>query len=157
VYTAGVLGDVATRNDDVLVDGRIITAEDFNSAPLFGRTIAEFVLRGTEASTFGVRALDNVAVENSDNDATLEIFRSGAMDHAQVVRFRATGSAITGEDYATVGDHVLFQPRQTSAMLNIVPVDDGIAEEDEELFFELLADPSYGLDPLRSAVVAILD
>lgn len=157
VHTGGVLGDAATRIDDVVVDGRIITAENFDSAALFGRTIAEFVRRGTEASTFGVRTLDNVAVENSDNDATLEIFRSGVTDHAQVVRFRTTGSAVAGEDYATLGDHVLFQPRQTTAMLNIVPVDDGVAEEDEELFFELLADPSYSLDPLRSAVVAILD
>ena len=40
VYTGGVLGDPTTRNDDVIVEGRIITGENFDSARLFGQTIA---------------------------------------------------------------------------------------------------------------------
>ena len=41
VYTGGVLGDPTTRNDDVIVEGRIITGENFDSARLFGQTIAQ--------------------------------------------------------------------------------------------------------------------
>ena len=41
VYTGGVLGDPTTRNDDIWVDGRIITGENFDSARLFGQTLAQ--------------------------------------------------------------------------------------------------------------------
>ena len=44
VYTGGVLGDPTTRNDDVIVEGRIITGENFDSARLFGQTIAQRLL-----------------------------------------------------------------------------------------------------------------
>ncbi len=45
VYTGGVLGDPTTRNDDVIVEGRIITGENFDSARLFGQTIAQRLLQ----------------------------------------------------------------------------------------------------------------
>lgn len=40
VTTNGQVGDPTTRTDDVIVDGRIITAEKFDSARQFGLTIA---------------------------------------------------------------------------------------------------------------------
>lgn len=39
------VGDPATASDDVIVDGRIITAQDWASAPAFGRAIAAEVKR----------------------------------------------------------------------------------------------------------------
>jgi len=44
VYTGGDYGVVGTYNDDVIVDGRIITAGNYDSAALFGRTIANRLL-----------------------------------------------------------------------------------------------------------------
>ena len=38
--TAASTGDPLTSADDVVVDGRIITAENYDSAPLFARTLA---------------------------------------------------------------------------------------------------------------------
>lgn len=46
VYTGGAVGDPTTRDDDVIVDGRIVTAENFDSARLFGRTIAGLLQSG---------------------------------------------------------------------------------------------------------------
>ena len=157
VYTGGVLGDAATRDDDVVVDGRVITAENFDSGTLFGRTIALQLLNGPAASAYGVRSEDSVAAEGSGDNAIIEIFRTGVIDYAQVVRFRTTGSAIAGQDYASLGDRVLFQPRQSTVAFTVAPTADTLDEEDEDLFFELLSDPSYSLDPLRSVIVSVLD
>ncbi len=44
VFDGGRYGDTSTYADDVIVDGRIITAGNFDSAPLFGRTVANRVL-----------------------------------------------------------------------------------------------------------------
>jgi putative intracellular protease/amidase len=40
MVASGSVGDPATAADDVIVDGKIITAENYDSALLFGRTIA---------------------------------------------------------------------------------------------------------------------
>jgi hypothetical protein len=37
--------DPTTAIDDVLVDGKVITAENFDSARQYGRTVADYLLR----------------------------------------------------------------------------------------------------------------
>jgi len=155
VYTGGVLGDASNRFDDVVVDGRIITAENFDSAALFGRTVAAYVINGAATTTLRVSSLDTVASESAGDSATIQIHRTGLLDHAQVVRFQTSGSSTAGIDYQSLGNRVLFQPRQTTATLNVIPINDS-DEDDEDLFFELLGDPSYSLDPLKSVLVSIL-
>ena len=48
VYTGGVLGDPTTRNDDVIVEGRIITGENFD---LFDDVVATEVSSGRSTVT----------------------------------------------------------------------------------------------------------
>lgn len=43
VFDGGGYGNTSTYNDDVIVDGRVITAGNYDSALLFGRTIAGLV------------------------------------------------------------------------------------------------------------------
>jgi putative intracellular protease/amidase len=47
--TSGQYGDPTTAADDVVVDGRIITAENYDSALAFGTTIAEQVIAAVPA------------------------------------------------------------------------------------------------------------
>ena len=44
VFDGGSYGNTSTYTDDVIVDGRIITAGNYDSAQLFGRTLANRVL-----------------------------------------------------------------------------------------------------------------
>lgn len=44
VFDGGAYGNPSTYTDDVIVDGRIITAGNYDSAALFGRTLANRVL-----------------------------------------------------------------------------------------------------------------
>jgi putative intracellular protease/amidase len=46
----GSLGDPTTAADDVVVDGRIITAENYDSAALFGAVVAKQVIAGRASS-----------------------------------------------------------------------------------------------------------
>ena len=43
---SGQYGNPTTAADDVIVDGRVITAENYTSAPLLGRVIAGQILKG---------------------------------------------------------------------------------------------------------------
>lgn len=47
---SGAIGDPNTAADDVIVDGRIITAENYDSASLFGQIIAQEVLASQPSS-----------------------------------------------------------------------------------------------------------
>jgi putative intracellular protease/amidase len=44
VWTDGQVGNPVTATDDVIVDGQIITAENYDSARLFGQIVASRVL-----------------------------------------------------------------------------------------------------------------
>lgn len=64
MYPSGDVGDPTTTADDVVVDGRIITAEDWASAPALGRTLAGEVRRLQTPPPAGKRAL--MVIANQD-------------------------------------------------------------------------------------------
>lgn len=157
VYTGGVLGNAAIRQDDVVVDGRFITGENFDSAALFGRTVAAYVRNRSAVATVNVTSPDSSAAEQNLDPATLLVTRSGVLDHAQVVRYETSGSAVNGVDYAALPGRLLFQPGQAQATINVVPIDDSSDEANKDLLFALLGDFSYGLGSQRTALLSILD
>lgn len=42
-------------------------------------------------------------------------------------------------------------------IVELAPFDDAITEDDEDLFFELLGDPSYRLGAIGNLLVSLLD
>ena len=156
-FSGGELGTPVSREDDVLVDGRIITADNFDSAPLLGRTLAAYLINGASTTTVSFGTSFISVSESAAAPILLPVIRGGLVEHAQVIRMNNSGSATEHADFLWAPRRVLFQPRQTTTAISITPVNDAIDEEDEDLFFELLGDPSYQLSPLRSALVSILD
>ena len=157
VYTGGVLGNAAIRHDDVVVDGRFITGENFDSAALLGRTVAAFVRSGRAVATVSVSSPDSIAAEANRDPATLVVARSGVLNHAQVVRYQTSGTAENGVDYAALSGRLLFQPGQSQAAINVIPIDDDNDEANKDLLFALLDNPAYDLGLLRSSLLTILD
>jgi putative intracellular protease/amidase len=157
VYTGGVLGNAAIRHDDVVVDGRFITGENFDSAALFGRTVAAYVRNGSTVSTVSVTSPDTIAAEQNLDPATLVVARAGVTSHAQVVRYQTSGTAVNGIDYRLLPGRLLFQPGQSQGTISVIPIDDASDEATKDLLFALLADPAYGLGSLRSSLLTILD
>lgn len=58
---SGSVGDPATTTDDVIVDGHVITAEDWAAAPALGRTLASEVRRRQPPAPAGKRVLMVIA------------------------------------------------------------------------------------------------
>jgi putative intracellular protease/amidase len=49
-FASGSIGDPATQADDVWVDGKIITGQNFNSARQFGRVVGQEVIEANDAA-----------------------------------------------------------------------------------------------------------
>jgi hypothetical protein len=156
-FTGGELGTPVSRDDDVVVDGKIITAENFDSAALLGRTLAAYLIHGESTTTVEFGTGFTSVSEGATAPILLPVTRGGLVEHAQVIRINTTGSTPEHPDFLWLPTRIVFQPRQTTAAISITPVDDTIDEDDEDFFFELLGDPSYQLGPLQSALVRILD
>jgi putative intracellular protease/amidase len=50
-FASGSIGDPATATDDVYIDGRIITAENYDSARQFGRVVGQEVIKLNDAAS----------------------------------------------------------------------------------------------------------
>ena len=156
VFTAGVLGNVATRNDDVIVDGRVITGENFDSARQVGITLAERLLSGA-TTTATIAATDATAAEANRETGTLTVSRTGSTAAALVVNMALSGTATNGTDYDNVRSSVLIQPGQTTAAMTVRPVDDATVEANETAIATLAANPAYNLGAATSGTVTIAD
>jgi putative intracellular protease/amidase len=97
---SGAIGDPTTAADDVIVDGRIITAENYDSAPLFGRVIAHEVLAALPAENTPpvVTAATFTIAENSPiGSAVGFLIASDNEDSAgQQLTYAITGGNIGG-------------------------------------------------------------
>lgn len=156
-FTGGELGSPSTRHDDVLVDGRIITGDNFDSAALLGRTLAAFLVGGRSTTTVEFGTSQISAQENSTAPILLPVIRGRLVEHAQVIRYGTSGTATAGSDYTSLSGRILMQPRQTTASISITPINDGIVEAEEDILFALLVNPSYEIQARPNSRVSILD
>jgi|GEM_PF-1645827 len=156
-FTGGELGTPVDRSDDVIVDGRIITADNFDSASLLGRTLAAYLINGASTTTVSFGTAFTSVSEGAVAPVLLPVSRNGYNEHALVIRLDISGSATEHADFLRAPRRVLFQPRQTSIVVESMLINDTIDEEDEDLFFELLGDPSYTVGNIGRSLVSILD
>lgn len=156
-FTGGELGTPVDRSDDVLVDGRIITADNYDSAPLLGRTLSAYLINGASTTTVSFGTAFTSVSETTAAPILLPVIRNGYGEHALVVRMDVSGSAKEHVDFLWAPRRVLIQPRQTSIVVEMAPINDTIDEDDEDLFFELFGDPSYSIGNIGRSLVSILD
>lgn len=154
VFTAGVLGDVTTRSDDVVVDRTIITGEDWNSARQFGLTIASR-LRDGAATTATIVATDGAASEANRDIGVLTVTRTGARGAALVVDYAISGTATNAIDFERLAGRVLIQPGAASAAVVVRPIVDTVSEPAETVTATLVASTSYGLGASTRGTVTI--
>ena len=84
------------------------------------------------------------------------ITRSGATGIAITVSISISGTATSGADYTALPTTVAFAANQTTATLNVVPVDDALVEGPESVMVTLSAG-TYDIGPNNFAVVTIAD
>ena len=82
--------------------------------------------------------------------------RSGATAAAVTVAISISGTATNGTDYTTIATSVAFAANQTSATINVVPVNDIVVEGPETVMLTL-SNGAYDIGASNSAVVTIAD
>ena len=90
-FTSGSIGDPATATDDVWVDGRIITGENYDSAAQFGRVVGQEVIKLNNAANPPVVE----KIEYDRGGAQRSMIRSLTVTFSEPVQFDAGGIQVT--------------------------------------------------------------
>jgi hypothetical protein len=86
------------------------------------------------------------------------ITRTGSTAAALTVSFDVSGSATAGDDFVPMTTSAVIPIGKTSVTVDLVPVDDAIAESDETVIMTLRQDANYVIDSARAlATVTIAD
>lgn len=155
-FTGGELGQPVSRFDDVIVDGGIITGENYDSGRLLGETLADRLLnRNQPVAT--ITASDATAAEAARETGRFTATRTGPTGAALVVNYAMSGTAANGTDYDNLRGNVLIQPGQTTATITVRPIDDPAVDANETAIATLSATPAYSLGAATSGTVTIAD
>lgn len=73
---------------------------------------------------------------------TIEVSRTGPLDHALAVSLRAGGTATQGVDYPSLPDPIMIPAGAASASFSILPLDDSLAEGPEIIEIGLRPSPA---------------
>ena len=155
-FTGGELGQPVSRFDDVVVDGRIITGENFDSGRLLGETLADRLLNRNQPTTT-LAATDPTAAEANRETGTLTVTRTGTTAAAIAVNYTLGGTATNGSDYDQLRGTVVIQPGQATGAITVRPVDDATSDANETVSATLSANSAYALGAATSGTVTIAD
>jgi Calx-beta domain/RTX calcium-binding nonapeptide repeat (4 copies) len=111
-------------------------------------------------TTVGIVATDNIASETPTNLGTFTLTRTGSTATALTVNYTITGTATNGTDYTSIPLTATFIAGSATALINITPTNDIIAEGTipETAIFTLAAGTGYGIDSTKAAAtVSLLD
>lgn len=107
-------------------------------------------------STITVGVAKSRAYESTSEAAEFVIFRAGGIAPLEVA-YEMTGSAVEGEDFQSLPGVVRFVPGQRSAIIPIVPINDGLLESAETATLTLIADDGYETGSPSKASLSIDD
>ncbi len=97
-------------------------------------------------------------VENSGLPGVFTITRTGATTNPLTVNYAGSGTATSGVDYAALSGSVTIPALASSAVVNVQPIDDSIAEPTETVILTLSSNAAYLIDSLgTAATVSIID
>ena len=109
--------------------------------------------------TVTASATDSVAGETSPNPGSgrVTFARSGPTASPLTVNFSVGGSATSGSDFTAVGTSVTIAAGQSSAVVNINPIDDSAIEATETVILGILPNAAYTIGSPSAAQVNIAD
>jgi hypothetical protein len=105
--------------------------------------------------TVSVTAAD--ASEQGLSTGTFTFTRLGDTANDLIVHYTISGSATEGSDYGTLPLTVTIPANQLTAIVNVTPLADSVAEGDETVTLTLTSNFAYGFDAPGSATVTIHD
>lgn len=134
---------------------------------LLGRAQDASSLTGTEPGRVTISATDPIGSEAGPSTGLLTVQRTGPTAEALTVLYKVSGSAIAAGDFHPLPGAVVIPAGAVRATIQVTPIDDLIAEEDETVVVTLLptsalgasapALPPYEIGRADSAAVLIRD
>jgi hypothetical protein len=109
-----------------------------------------------DRSTVTIAANDPTASETSGNPGQFTVTRTAPTTASLTVNLNRTGTATSTTDYTGVGTSVSIPAGQSSAVVNVTPVDDGLTEGTEQVTLGINTG-SYDIGAENYANVFILD
>ncbi len=130
-------------------------------APSFTYTLGAAVsdtviIHDNEAAQVSIVDTDATAAETGGDTGTFTVTRTGDTTSALSVSFTIGGSATNGADYPTLASPVTIPAGQSTAVITIAPINDGIPEPDETVILTLTAGAGYTLVAPTAATVRIV-
>src|SRR6185503_14192376 len=107
--------------------------------------------------TVTVLANDSNATEKGRNRGKFTFSRTGSIASALTVSYSVAGSATSGTDYTALSGSVTILAGRSSAIVNVTPIDDDVAEGTETVEVTLVANGAYIVGSPNSATVTIED
>ncbi|HEX8914855.1 MAG TPA: carbohydrate-binding protein, partial [Humisphaera sp.] len=158
VTTPGVhTVNVWMREDGVVADKVLLTTSAAYAPTGTGPAASARVTVGG-LPTVTVGATDASAAEAGLDPGMVTFVRTAAdVSQPLTVRYTVGGTATNGADYAALGGTVTIPAGATSAAVNVMPVDDALAEGPETVAFAVAADAAYAIGSAASATVTIAD
>jgi uncharacterized delta-60 repeat protein len=149
---------ITPREDPLVEDDEIVTVflADSTTYNIGNPASASVVILDNELPFISIMATDDAAAEPSDT-AELRVVRTGSTAQALWVPLKLSGTAILNSDYAAIPNPVYIPAGASQVTLTVTPVDDAFREITEDLFVEVLPDPSYNLGTDSVAHVTISD
>ena len=102
-----------------------------------------------------IDATTPAAAEKPPTNGRFVVTRTGPTASALTVFYAVGGSAIEGSDYTALPGSVVIPAGETEAEIEVIPIDDAIGEDDEEVNVTLSAAESYEVGIPSSATVTI--
>ncbi|MCL6560248.1 MAG: hypothetical protein K6U74_15935, partial [Firmicutes bacterium] len=106
-----------------------------------------------------ITATDPDASEPGTDTGMFTVIRTGDMNSELIVDYKVGGTAIAGSDYVALLGSVTIPPKESSATIPVIPIDDPIVESTETVIVTLYPHMSscYKVGSPSSAVVSIAD
>ena len=147
-----ILNDAAIESAETV----IITLSNATAANLSANATHTLTITDDDTSTVSVAATTPTVLESSAGAGVFTLTRTGSTTAALTVNLLIGGTAAPGTDYLTLATTATISAGQTTATVQVKPIDDTLAQGDKTVTLAL--DPgAYTAGPPGSAGVAILD
>ncbi len=141
--STSALIDVATIDNTILEDNETVivtltgtddTDVTVSTAP--GANTATVTIADDDTATVSITANDPAAAEPA-NDGQFTVSMSAASDKDTVINYSVTGTAGSGSDFTALSGSVTILAGSTSALIDVVTVDNAILEDNETVIVTL--------------------
>jgi hypothetical protein len=131
--------------NDINVEGAETITVTLKSSPyhnIYSSGAATVTIHDDEKPTVTVTATDTSLAEPTNN-GQIKVTLTPAPSNPMTINYTMAGTAIQGVDYETLPGTVTFASGVSTALINIVPLDDALVEASETVTLKISANSAY--------------